>query len=199
MLTLMHSQEYPLGCLVVGIHLSFRVIIQLRAVGAGRSDYLASRLKLSVMISTAHICFRLYSFFFFKNFLEMVSFDSDNDPIKHYYYSLFIWWGNWVSDIKWCSPISPLYVELRVYRPKLFSPTCFQSITKARIKAKIKMVSSCLFSSFSLFLCFTLSPHSSVLAWKISWTKEPGRLQSMGFQRVGHDWATSLSLSLNNT
>ena len=33
------------------------------------------------------------------------------------------------------------------------------------------------------------------LAWKIPWTEEPGRLQSMGSQRVGHDWATSLSLS----
>ena len=36
--------------------------------------------------------------------------------------------------------------------------------------------------------------HSSALAWKIPWTEEPGRLQSMGLLRVGHDWATSLSL-----
>ena len=34
----------------------------------------------------------------------------------------------------------------------------------------------------------------STLAWKIPWTKEPGGLQSMGSRRVGHDWATSLSL-----
>ena len=33
--------------------------------------------------------------------------------------------------------------------------------------------------------------HSSTLAWKIPWMEEPGRLQSMGSQRVGHDWATS--------
>ena len=32
--------------------------------------------------------------------------------------------------------------------------------------------------------------HSSILAWKISWTEEPGGLQSMGSHRVGHDWAT---------
>ena len=32
-------------------------------------------------------------------------------------------------------------------------------------------------------------PHSSTLAWKIPWTEEPGRLQSMGLLRVGHDWA----------
>ena len=36
--------------------------------------------------------------------------------------------------------------------------------------------------------------HSSILAWKIPWTEEPLRLQSMGSQRVGHDWVTSLSL-----
>ena len=38
-----------------------------------------------------------------------------------------------------------------------------------------------------------MAPHSSTLAWKIPWTEEPGRLQSMGSWRVGHDWATSLS------
>ena len=41
----------------------------------------------------------------------------------------------------------------------------------------------------------TMAPHSSTLAWKIPWTEEPGGLQSMGSWRVGHDWATSLSLS----
>ena len=40
-----------------------------------------------------------------------------------------------------------------------------------------------------------MATHSSTLAWKIPWTEEPGRLQSMGLQRVGHDWGTSLSLS----
>ena len=39
-----------------------------------------------------------------------------------------------------------------------------------------------------------MAPHSNTLAWKISWTEEPGRLQAMGSQRVGQDWATSLSL-----
>ena len=37
--------------------------------------------------------------------------------------------------------------------------------------------------------------HSSTIAWKIPWTEEPGRLQSMGSQRVVHDWATSRSHS----
>ena len=39
--------------------------------------------------------------------------------------------------------------------------------------------------------------HSSTIAWKIPWTEEPGRLQSMGLQRVRHDWATSLNIALN--
>ena len=39
-----------------------------------------------------------------------------------------------------------------------------------------------------------MAPHSSTLAWKIPWTEESGRLQSMRSLRVGHDWATSLSL-----
>ena len=69
-----------------------------------------------------------------------------------------------------------------------------------------------LFSSFFLSLCTRLSiqynlyrtrlsdlekamaPHSSTLVWKIPWTEEPGRLQSMWSLRVGHDWVTSLSL-----
>ena len=41
-----------------------------------------------------------------------------------------------------------------------------------------------------------MATHSSILAWRIPWTEELGRLQSTGSQRVGHDWVTSLSLSL---
>ena len=39
-----------------------------------------------------------------------------------------------------------------------------------------------------------MAPHSSTLAWRISRTEEPGRLQSMGSLRVGHNWVTSHSL-----
>ena len=38
-----------------------------------------------------------------------------------------------------------------------------------------------------------MATHSSTLAWRIPWTEEPGRLQSTGLRRVGHDWVTSLS------
>ena len=67
------------------------------------------------------------------------------------------------------------------------------------------LIGSFLFLSIHFFhlLCCTtcpcmsekaMAPHSSTLAWKTPWTEEPGRLQSMGSLRVGHDWATSLSL-----
>ena len=39
-----------------------------------------------------------------------------------------------------------------------------------------------------------MANHSSTLVWKIPWTEEPGRLQSMGSLWVRHDWVTSLSL-----
>ena len=41
-----------------------------------------------------------------------------------------------------------------------------------------------------------MAPHSSTLAWKIPWTEEPRRLQSIESQRVGHYWATSLLFTL---
>ena len=39
-----------------------------------------------------------------------------------------------------------------------------------------------------------MATHSSTLAWKILWKEEPGRLPSMGSQRVGHDSVTSLKI-----
>ena len=65
---------------------------------------------------------------------------------------------------------------------------------------KIKQNQLILWSN-SLFTIYTythmyraMAPHSSTLAWKIPWTEETGRLQSMGSLGVGHDWVTLLSL-----
>ena len=41
-----------------------------------------------------------------------------------------------------------------------------------------------------------MASHSSILAWRIPWTEEPGRLQSMGSPRVGHDWALAHTFHL---
>ena len=40
-----------------------------------------------------------------------------------------------------------------------------------------------------------MATQSSILAWRIPWTEEPGGLQSMGLQRVGHDWATNTHIT----
>ena len=42
-----------------------------------------------------------------------------------------------------------------------------------------------------------MATHSSVLAWEIPWTEEPGGLQSMGLQRAGHDWLSTRHIESN--
>ena len=42
-----------------------------------------------------------------------------------------------------------------------------------------------------------MATHSGILAWEIPWTKEPGKLQSMASQRVGHNWATNTLAVVN--
>ena len=74
------------------------------------------------------------------------------------------------------------------------------SITISLHKIFIKWYGLKKYFIFIVLLYLSLRPekamalHSSTLAWKIPWTEEPDRLQSMGSWRVGHDWVTSLSL-----
>ena len=44
-----------------------------------------------------------------------------------------------------------------------------------------------------------MATHSSILAWRIPWTEEPGGLESMGLQRVGYDWVTKHRTGFNST
>ena len=68
-------------------------------------------------------------------------------------------------------------------------------LTIGKTIALTRQMMSLLFNTLSRLVTEkAVASHSSTLAWKIPWTEEPGRLQSMGSQRVGHDWATSLSL-----
>ena len=71
------------------------------------------------------------------------------------------------------------YNHLIHCRPLLLLPSIFQAPRSFRV---------------SWLLASCMATHSSTLAWKLPWTEEPGRLQSMGSQRVRHDRATSLSL-----
>ena len=89
-------------------------------------------------------------------------------------------------------------IQLHIYIYPFFS-TFFSHIGYYRILSRVLCVILYVF----IYLMYgsvymsekAMATHSSTLAWKIPWTDEPGRLQSMGLQRVGHDLASSLSLS----
>ena len=61
-------------------------------------------------------------------------------------------------------------------------------------KLFLQSESDYVFSTGQIFGWLPMATHSSTLAWKIPWMEEPGGLQSMGLQRLGHGWATSLSM-----
>ena len=61
----------------------------------------------------------------------------------------------------------------------------FKKIPKKGVGGMLKREE--IYVYLELILEKAMAPHSSTLAWKIPWTEEPGRLQSMGSLRVGHD------------
>ena len=88
---------------------------------------------------------------------------------------------------------SPLEVILE-HKDHIRSVCLFTFAFQYRFYWKIHIWWWFLIGDYDRYLEKAMAPHSSTLAWKISWTEEPGRLQSMGSLRVGHNWATSLSL-----
>ena len=104
----------------------------------------------------------------------------------------------------------PVYYSLPSWSQTLFSLRQPKSLTQSNLKAKNLMTyirfrcgSSCFGDLWTERQIIdtpsptpekAMAPHSSTLAWKVPWMEEPGGLQSMGSLRVGHDWATSLSL-----
>ena len=84
---------------------------------------------------------------------------------------------------------SECFFKLLIYQ-QTFSHDVFMSVVHNHYWLSISLVCTLL----GFILEKAMAPHSSTLAWKIPWMEEPGRLQSMGSLRVGHGWATSLSL-----
>ena len=91
------------------------------------------------------------------------------------------------------------HVEFWCVVPGLF--TCLSSNRKDTSHSRLgavakyrKDTSHSRLGAVTKYLEKAMAPHSSTPAWKIPWTEELGGLQSMGSQRVGHDWATSLLL-----
>ena len=83
-----------------------------------------------------------------------------------------------------------------IYPQQTILTLCKNKTKKSQIPTKLKITpnygtSICSYNYYSVALISekAMAPHSSTLAWKIPWTEEPGRLQSMGSQRVGQtEW-----------
>ena len=93
-------------------------------------------------------------------------------------------WGRKESDtterLNW-TELTDIYQKINII-------TVYTKRTKEKVTAQ---------EMFTIYISYkekAMAPHSSTLAWKIPWMEEPGRLQSVGSQRVGHNWATWLSL-----
>ena len=84
----------------------------------------------------------------------------------------------------WVMPVAPPHAHLPV--PTSLAESCPLGIRPSTWPGFVE--------TYILGSEKAMAPHSSTLAWKIPWTEEPVRLQSMGLWRVWHDWTTSLSL-----
>ena len=67
----------------------------------------------------------------------------------------------------------------------------FQFLNRAYLSVYLNVIWFCHFKHTNPICALLDLLLSSVLAWRIPWTEEPGGLQSMGSQRVGHSWETS--------
>ena len=92
------------------------------------------------------------------------------------------WTRGWDFQAPASGPFTGLAVEWLVQFPSLSEPQAFHLSNETWVQ----------FLGREDPLEKEMATHYSTLAWKITWTEEPGRLQSMGSWRVGNDWVTSL-------
>jgi len=108
------------------------------------------------------------------------------NPIQPYLLRLFevltYWLANQTADCLWSRKPKWCYFPLFFYH--CHGPTGIVFLGIAMVTVAMERIAT----------EKAMAPHSSTLAWKISRMEEPGRLQSMGLQRVRYDWVTSLSL-----
>ena len=104
--------------------------------------------------------------------------------------------NNYLGGISLFHPPFYMYTYIYVYLPMLYlqaslvaqTVKCLPAIRETRVRSLVREDP----------LEKEMAIHPSTLAWKIPWTEEPGGLQSMESQRVGHDWATSLIFYLSS-
>ena len=107
-----------------------------------------------------------------------------------YYFIPIIWYsikGGTVQTLKWWVVVRCLVKGMNMWSTKGF----FRS---ENTLYDITMIVAWHYIFWEDPLEKEMATHSSILSWRIPWTEDPDRLQSMGSQRVGHDWETSLSL-----
>ena len=93
------------------------------------------------------------------------------------------------QNVHWCSSVWCYGKTQQIFWPNLHKFLKLMNDSLVTVYAYLAVFRNLVIGSEK-----TMATHSSTLAWKIPWTEEPGRLQSMGSLRVRHDWATSLSL-----
>ena len=108
--------------------------------------------------------------------------------------TVIVCWGNWGTERLSTSPKVTRQMEEWVgFESRQSDGGAWWAAVHGVAKSQTRM-SDFTFTFYFHALEKEMAAHSSTLAWTIPWTEEPGRLQSMGLLRVGHDWATSLSL-----
>ena len=126
--------------------------------------------------------------------LENCLFRSFSQYLIQSFFFSFWYWVVWAACIFWKLILCQLF-HLVLFSPILrvfFSPDLgFPGGSEVKVSAS-NAGDPVSIPGSGRSLGKEMATHSSILAWRIPWTQEPGRLQSTGSQRVGHDWATSL-------
>ena len=113
------------------------------------------------------------------------------DGVNGDVYHLSSWRAAWWVWRSW------LLVEAKILAPwksYVYSLLFSKTSLKWRTTMTFHHLMWCHYFVLILLVEKAMPPHSSTLAWRIPWMEEPGGLQSMRSWRVGHNWATSLSL-----
>ena len=89
-------------------------------------------------------------------------------------------------------PLLSLFPQSILFNSLLFFTSYYLNANSLNLMLKILHQFFLVFKEYLwLHVEKGMAAHSSILAWRIPWTEEPGRLQSMGSQRVRHGWATN--------
>ena len=116
---------------------------------------------------------------------------------------------NWGTEVNWSYDQPRQRIKKQRHHFAILPPKCHDATLPSKdhiVKAMVFLVAQMVKHSPGLLETWVwslgledpldkeMATHSSILVWRISWTEEPGGLQSMGLQRVIHDWATNTNI-----